>query len=216
MPSVPPIAELTRDACASWCRRSPRTASSTSCSSNGQALWAHCSTRLHHIVRQHPFARASLQDEDVTRRLRRAHVAERPRRGRRHRAADARRAVARVRARRDRGCSSTARRAGNERAGAAGFATRIQRRSSSPHLRHGHRHYATPDAPLRHLLQARRADQAAVRVRAGVPDAGGDPLDRQELRRARHLGRDAHQHRDRRRRATSRRSGPTATSTPPS
>ena len=34
--------------------------------SNGQALWAHCSTHLHHLVRQHPFARASLQDEDVT------------------------------------------------------------------------------------------------------------------------------------------------------
>ena len=34
--------------------------------SNGEALWAHCSTRLHSIVRQHPFAEASLQDEDVT------------------------------------------------------------------------------------------------------------------------------------------------------
>ena len=34
--------------------------------SNGQALWAHCSTNLHHVVRQHPFTRASLQDEDVT------------------------------------------------------------------------------------------------------------------------------------------------------
>ena len=34
--------------------------------SNGQALWAHCATKLHHIVRQHPFARASLQDDDVT------------------------------------------------------------------------------------------------------------------------------------------------------
>jgi glutamine amidotransferase len=34
--------------------------------SNGEALWAHCSTRLHAIVRQHPFAEASLQDEDVT------------------------------------------------------------------------------------------------------------------------------------------------------
>lgn len=33
---------------------------------NGQALWAHCSTRLHHLVRQHPFRSASLQDEDVT------------------------------------------------------------------------------------------------------------------------------------------------------
>ena len=34
--------------------------------SNGQALWAHCSTNLYHIVRQHPFTRASLQDDDVT------------------------------------------------------------------------------------------------------------------------------------------------------
>ena len=34
--------------------------------SNGQALWAHCSTHLWHIVRQHPFARASLQDDDLT------------------------------------------------------------------------------------------------------------------------------------------------------
>jgi glutamine amidotransferase len=34
--------------------------------SNGQALWAHCSTHLHHVVRQHPFTQASLQDEDVT------------------------------------------------------------------------------------------------------------------------------------------------------
>ena len=33
---------------------------------NGQALWAHCSTRLFHIVRQHPFRRASLQDDDLT------------------------------------------------------------------------------------------------------------------------------------------------------
>ena len=34
--------------------------------SNGEALWAHCSTRLHHVVRQHPFSRASLHDDDVT------------------------------------------------------------------------------------------------------------------------------------------------------
>ena len=34
--------------------------------SNGQALWAHCSTHLHHLVRQHPFAPASLQDEELT------------------------------------------------------------------------------------------------------------------------------------------------------
>ena len=34
--------------------------------SNGEALWAHCSTRLHHVERRHPFARAQLQDEDLT------------------------------------------------------------------------------------------------------------------------------------------------------
>ena len=34
--------------------------------SNGEALWAHGSSRLFHIVRRHPFARATLQDEDLT------------------------------------------------------------------------------------------------------------------------------------------------------
>jgi glutamine amidotransferase len=34
--------------------------------SNGQALWAHCSTRLHFIERAHPFGRAQLADDDVT------------------------------------------------------------------------------------------------------------------------------------------------------
>jgi len=34
--------------------------------SNGQALWAHCSTHLHYLVRQHPFQRAKLQDEDIS------------------------------------------------------------------------------------------------------------------------------------------------------
>jgi glutamine amidotransferase len=33
--------------------------------SNGQALWAHCATHLHYLVRQHPFASAVLQDEDL-------------------------------------------------------------------------------------------------------------------------------------------------------
>ena len=33
---------------------------------NGQALWAHCSTNLHFVQRRHPFAHASLQDDDVT------------------------------------------------------------------------------------------------------------------------------------------------------
>jgi predicted glutamine amidotransferase len=34
--------------------------------SNGQALWAHCSTQLHYLVRQHPFRTAALQDEDLS------------------------------------------------------------------------------------------------------------------------------------------------------
>ena len=34
--------------------------------SNGDALWAHCSTRLHYLVRQHPFAQATLMDQDWT------------------------------------------------------------------------------------------------------------------------------------------------------
>jgi predicted glutamine amidotransferase len=33
--------------------------------SNGQALWAHCSTQLHYLVRRHPFASAQLQDDDL-------------------------------------------------------------------------------------------------------------------------------------------------------
>jgi glutamine amidotransferase len=34
--------------------------------SNGQALWAHASTKLHYVLRQHPFARVHLKDEDVS------------------------------------------------------------------------------------------------------------------------------------------------------
>jgi predicted glutamine amidotransferase len=34
--------------------------------SNGEALWAHASTGLYHVVRQHPFSRATLRDEDVS------------------------------------------------------------------------------------------------------------------------------------------------------
>ena len=44
--------------------------------SNGQALWAHCSTQLHWLVRQHPFALRVLHDEDVTVDFRRAHHAD--------------------------------------------------------------------------------------------------------------------------------------------
>jgi predicted glutamine amidotransferase len=34
--------------------------------SNGQALWAHCSSELHYVERAHPFGHATLADEDVT------------------------------------------------------------------------------------------------------------------------------------------------------
>jgi glutamine amidotransferase len=34
--------------------------------SNGDALWAHGATRLHWLVRQHPFRHARLQDQDLT------------------------------------------------------------------------------------------------------------------------------------------------------
>ena len=34
--------------------------------SDGTALFAHCSTRLHYIVRQHPFTQAKLSDEDLS------------------------------------------------------------------------------------------------------------------------------------------------------
>ena len=33
--------------------------------SQGNALWAHCSTHLHYLVRRHPFGLARLQDEDI-------------------------------------------------------------------------------------------------------------------------------------------------------
>ncbi|MDQ2928339.1 MAG: class II glutamine amidotransferase, partial [Pseudomonadota bacterium] len=62
---VPPVEELT----ATLAELLPQVAAHgvfNAMLSNGQALWAHCSTNLHHIVRQHPFTRASLQDDDVT------------------------------------------------------------------------------------------------------------------------------------------------------
>jgi glutamine amidotransferase len=34
--------------------------------SNGQALWAHGSTRLHSVQRAHPFGAATLADEDLS------------------------------------------------------------------------------------------------------------------------------------------------------
>ncbi len=34
--------------------------------SNGQALWAHASTQLHYVLRQHPFTQVHLKDDDVS------------------------------------------------------------------------------------------------------------------------------------------------------
>jgi glutamine amidotransferase len=34
--------------------------------SNGQALWAHASTKLHYVLRQHPFTEVRLKDDDVS------------------------------------------------------------------------------------------------------------------------------------------------------
>ena len=33
--------------------------------SQGEALWVHCSTHLHYLLRQHPFGHARLQDQDM-------------------------------------------------------------------------------------------------------------------------------------------------------
>ena len=62
---TPPIDELTR----TLAELVPAVAAHGSFNfmlSNGQALWTHCSTRLHYLVRQHPFASALLQDEDLS------------------------------------------------------------------------------------------------------------------------------------------------------
>jgi len=62
---VPPVDELTR----TLRELMPRVASHGTFNmllSNGQALWAHASTTLCHLVRQHPFASARLADEDLS------------------------------------------------------------------------------------------------------------------------------------------------------
>ena len=63
--SVPSVAELT----ATLAELVPRVAAHGSFNfmlSNGVALWAHCSTHLHSIVRRHPFTTAQLRDEDLS------------------------------------------------------------------------------------------------------------------------------------------------------
>lgn len=63
--NVPGIDELTR----TLRELVPRAAAHGSFNfllSNGQALWAHCSTKLVWLQRRHPFGRASLRDEDLS------------------------------------------------------------------------------------------------------------------------------------------------------
>ncbi len=63
--SVPPIAELT----ATLRELVPAIAAFGTFNfmlSNGEALWAHCSTHLSYLVRQYPFRQARLQDEDIS------------------------------------------------------------------------------------------------------------------------------------------------------
>ena len=62
--SLPPIGELTR----TLRELVPQAAAHGTFNfvlSQGQALWAHCSTHLHYLERRHPFRDAQLQDEDL-------------------------------------------------------------------------------------------------------------------------------------------------------
>ena len=68
--------------------------------SSGDALFAHCSTKLCYVVRQHPFNHRPAVRRGRQRRFRRGHHAKRPGGGDRHRAADDQRTMDPVRARR--------------------------------------------------------------------------------------------------------------------
>ena len=62
--SVPDVAELTQTL-AELMPQLHRHGTFNMLLSNGQALWAHGSTKLHWLVRQHPFRPAALRDEDL-------------------------------------------------------------------------------------------------------------------------------------------------------
>jgi glutamine amidotransferase len=62
--SLPPVGELT----ATLRELAPVVAAHGTFNfmlSQGEALWAHCSTSLSHLVRRHPFQEARLQDDDM-------------------------------------------------------------------------------------------------------------------------------------------------------
>ncbi|MET4576937.1 putative glutamine amidotransferase [Ottowia thiooxydans] len=63
--SVPPVEELTRTL-AELVPQVARFGTFNFLLSNGEALWAHASTHLCYILRQHPFATAKLSDEDLS------------------------------------------------------------------------------------------------------------------------------------------------------
>ena len=63
--SVPPVDELTRTL-AELVPQVARFGTFNFLLSNGEALWAHASTKLCYILRQHPFATAKLSDEDLS------------------------------------------------------------------------------------------------------------------------------------------------------
>ena len=62
---VPPVPELTRTL-AELVPQVARFGAFNMLLSNGDALWAHASTKLCYVLRRHPFARAHLADEDLT------------------------------------------------------------------------------------------------------------------------------------------------------
>jgi glutamine amidotransferase len=62
---VPSVAELTRTL--AELLPQPAAHGNFNCLlSNGQALWAHCSTHLHWLERRHPFGAARLADDDLS------------------------------------------------------------------------------------------------------------------------------------------------------
>jgi predicted glutamine amidotransferase len=62
--SMPSVAELTRTL-AELAPQIARHGTFNFMLSQGDALWAHCSTNLHYLLRQHPFGMARLQDQDM-------------------------------------------------------------------------------------------------------------------------------------------------------
>jgi glutamine amidotransferase len=63
--TVPPVDELTRTL-RELVPQVARHGTFNFLLSNGEALWAHASTKLCYVVRQHPFASARLADEDLS------------------------------------------------------------------------------------------------------------------------------------------------------